>query len=314
MPDGSEWPCISIVTPNYNYGHFLEETIRSVLLQGYPNLEYIVIDGGSTDNSVEIIKKYEPWLTYWISEKDNGQTNAINKGIEKCNCDIFNWINSDDRLYSRSLEKVANCWHVNQPDILIGNAIGIDIGNSHLLQTWKPCKPTGALDWIRKGQLGLKISQPSTFLSYRLMKQVGFIREDLNYAFDWALYFNIWLSFPAVKISIIPDTLSTFLIHPAAKTSSMKIFRIEEMKVLQESYPRLSPTEKLFSSLYISRVRSMFLIGKVRKNSKEPLKILTWLIIRRPYFVFYRFFWGAYRREMVSFFFQKLTSMFNSKV
>ena len=81
--DGSEWPRITIVTPSYNQGRFIEETIRSVLLQNYPNLEYIIIDGGSNDNTLEIIKKYEPWITYWISEPDKGQSDAINKGFQK---------------------------------------------------------------------------------------------------------------------------------------------------------------------------------------------------------------------------------------
>ena len=101
------YPKITVVTPNYNYGHYLEETIRSVLLQGYPNLEYIIIDGGSTDNSVEIIKKYESYVTYWESKPDRGQTHAINKGLERATGEIFNWINSDDILMPGALLAIA---------------------------------------------------------------------------------------------------------------------------------------------------------------------------------------------------------------
>src|ERR1043166_2255932 len=82
-PVGPEWPCVTLVTPSFNQGEFIEETIRSVLLQGYPNLEYLVLDGGSTDNSVEIIKKYSPWLSYWVSETDAGQSDAVNRGLKR---------------------------------------------------------------------------------------------------------------------------------------------------------------------------------------------------------------------------------------
>src|SRR5262245_42362169 len=102
-PDGGEWPRIAIVTPSFNQGQFIEETLRSVLLQGYPNLEYRVLDGGSTDQTIEILKRYEPWLTSWTSGRDAGQSDAINRGFAQSRFRIGTWLNSDDLLQPGAL-------------------------------------------------------------------------------------------------------------------------------------------------------------------------------------------------------------------
>ena len=122
MPDGAQWPKLSIVTPSLNQGEFVEETLRSVLLQGYPDLEYIVIDGGSTDDSVGIISKYESWLTYWVSESDKGQTDAIGKGFDKATGVRLGWINSDDMLMPGALYAVA-LLHQCFPQALIAGSV-----------------------------------------------------------------------------------------------------------------------------------------------------------------------------------------------
>jgi len=118
---------ISIITPSYNQGQFLEETIISVLNQDYPNLEYIIIDGGSTDKSVEIIKKYEKYLTYWVSEKDRGQTHAINKGFIKSSGSILNWLNSDDLLVPGAINSVSKAFSKHsEADFCFGDFSIID--------------------------------------------------------------------------------------------------------------------------------------------------------------------------------------------
>ena len=109
-----DWPKFTIIIPTYNQGQFIEETIRSILLQNYPNLELLIFDGGSTDNTVEIIKKYENWINYWVSESDRGQSHAINKGLEKVTGELINWVNSDDSLTQQSLFEVANYFNKNK--------------------------------------------------------------------------------------------------------------------------------------------------------------------------------------------------------
>jgi glycosyltransferase involved in cell wall biosynthesis len=126
---------ISIITPSFNQGKFIEETIQSVFSQEYTNLEYIIIDGNSTDNSIDIIQKYSEQLSYWISEKDHGQAAAINKGFNIASGDIIGWLNSDDILLPGALDKISNAF-ISHPDIdvVYGDYFFIDENSKILLK------------------------------------------------------------------------------------------------------------------------------------------------------------------------------------
>jgi glycosyltransferase involved in cell wall biosynthesis len=126
MADGGAWPRISIVTPSFNQARFLEATIRSILLQGYPNLEYFVLDGGSIDGSVDVIRKYEPWLTAWVSEPDGGQSAAINRGLQLASGTLATWINSDDMLHQHALTTHASRIGFNPAVVYVGDCLYID--------------------------------------------------------------------------------------------------------------------------------------------------------------------------------------------
>ena len=158
FPVGVSLPKISIVTPSFNQAQYLEETIRSVLLQGYPNLEYIIIDGGSTDGSVEIIKKYEPWLTYWVSEPDSGQSHAINKGFRKSTGEIMAWINSDDYYEGDAFSTIAETFIMTTNTLWVaGKCEFIDIDGQKSNGWGKP------IEQIERWFVGPVVMQPGVF-------------------------------------------------------------------------------------------------------------------------------------------------------
>ena len=217
------FPKISVITPSYNQAQFLEETIISVIGQQYLNLEYLIIDGGSNDGSVDIIKKYQDKITYWISEKDSGQADAINKGFQKATGEIICWLNSDDLLIPGSLLKVARYFdHSKEPQLLIGNAF-----------TFKQNTGGGAASDIRfaHAQYDLRkydyIIQPSTFWNKMVLEKVGRLNEELHFMLDWEWFIKIQQA--GIKIHQVNDYFSLYRIHENHKSSSKSDRRIEEI-------------------------------------------------------------------------------------
>jgi glycosyltransferase involved in cell wall biosynthesis len=240
MPDRKPWPKISIVTPSYNQGQFIEETIRSVLFQGYPNLEYIIIDGGSTDNTVEIIKKYEDKITYWVSENDNGQTQAINKGFSRASGEIVAYLNSDDIYMPYTLRLVAEIFtKFRQVQWLTGFKSHLNAGyivSPDVNVTFLYDKKL-----FRKGLHILPIlgwnQQPSTFWTSELFKKVG---GQFNESIDGNMDINLWIRFSDYEqLFFLNALIGLMRKHPEQK--SQKIDNSWELFEEQQKYLKLYP-------------------------------------------------------------------------
>ncbi len=222
MPDGSPWPKISVVTPSFNQGQFIEETIRSVLMQGYPNLEFIIIDGASTDGTLEVLHRYEPWLAYWVSEPDRGQSHAVNKGIQRATGEIIHWLNSDDLLLPGSLTLVAQKFHQNP-------GVNLVVGQARIIN--ERGEVTGELrsaftNWEKAATNPRNaIRQVSSFFSRTLFDELGFLDETLHIAMDTELL----IRFTRVhEPLILSDHLTAFRVQPGAKTASQLLKGYEE--------------------------------------------------------------------------------------
>lgn len=203
-------PRISIVTPSYNQAQFLEQTLDSVLSQGYPNLEYIVMDGGSTDGSADIIRRHEKHLSHWQSRRDGGQSAAINAGFKRATGDIFCWINSDDFFKAGALKKAGELLANDSPIWMVGGCELVDV-RGRVFDTRLPphdMKPA-LLDWWQGW-----FAQQSTFWTRSMWKAAGPLDERLQYSMDY----DLWLRMAAVgPPTIVPDALAGYRFHDEAK-------------------------------------------------------------------------------------------------
>lgn len=211
-------PKISIVTPSFNQGRYIEQTIQSVLDQGYPNLEYIIIDGGSTDESVDIISKYEKHLHYWVSEKDAGQTDAINKGFAKCTGDVFNWLNSDDYYEPGALHKLAALFMKNErTDVVAGKEWGFqDLQPEDRILHAGSVVCSNVYDTILTGI----IDQPCTFFRRDRISQFFPLDISLRLVMDRQLWWQYLLCYGQENILLSDEVFTQFRLHAASKTVS----------------------------------------------------------------------------------------------
>ncbi len=208
-------PLVSIVTPSFNQGRFLRRTIDSVLSQDYPHIEYFVIDGGSRDESVDILRSYGNCF-YWRSQPDRGQSDAINQGLQLARGDILGYLNSDDVLLPGTIATVVKHFESNADwDLLYGNAHEIDVDNRIFAEY-----PTAPYAFDRLLQ-SCCICQPAAFWRRRIVEQIGWFDDDLHYAMDY----EYWLRLGQAGGTLVhvPEFLACSRVYPETKTQSARL-------------------------------------------------------------------------------------------
>lgn len=262
------YPKISVITPSYNQGIYIEETIQSVLNQNYPNLEYIIIDGGSNDSTVEVIKKYESKIDFWVSEKDKGQADAINRGFAKATGDILCWLNSDDYFFPETLKYVASQLNIEKKEILFGEV-------DHIFEPDKAVKHSNVKNKFDNYNLELYdfIIQPGSFWTKKVWESTGVVDEKLHFVFDWEWFLRAKKNNTEFKYS--NKVMSMYRVHDAHKTSNGGEKRQKEIEYILKKY---SGDKILKAFIFMRDERSKVdeTLQSVRKNklTRFDMKIL----------------------------------------
>lgn len=288
LPDGASLPKISVVIPSYNQGCFIEETIRSVLLQGYPNTELIIIDGGSQDGTLDIIHKYEPWISYWVSEPDRGQSHAINKGIKNAGGDILLWLNSDDICLPGAFQRVVMAFQQDpETAIVTGQARLIDaqaniIGELRSrFSSWEELATNP----------GNSIRQISSFFARRLFDDLGLVDEDLQIAMDTELL----VRFTQQHVPLILDEyLTAYRVHGDTKSAHNFIQGYIESDRTRRKYLN----QRALRYAYDRRSASNWLSLSGSQTMAPIARFSCWsrAVIRKPSVLFTRGCWSSLLR------------------
>ncbi|HEY2382252.1 MAG TPA: glycosyltransferase family 2 protein [Terriglobia bacterium] len=250
--DPEAWPRVTIVTPSFNQGIFLEETIRSVLLQGYSNLEYIIMDGGSKDSSVDIIKKYASHLSHWTSHKDGGAADAIRRGFERATGQILAYLNSDDVFLPGAIHHLVEGIEATGADVVYGNTYWTDQENRVVAERRQT--PFSRVAYFYGGA---DMQQPSTFWKSRLYREAGGMDASYQCAFDTDLFAKF--ASKKAKFSHVRHFVSCCRLHSAQKTEVLFNTSKKESDEIRARYTAF-PVRSLAGMLIrnFSRLRRMF--------------------------------------------------------
>ncbi len=208
-------PKISIIIPSFNQGKYIEQTIVSIIEQSYKNVEIIIIDAASTDETLAVIKKYEPYIVYWVCEPDRGQAHAINKGLAKCTGEVFNWLNSDDYLEPGALNEIAAQFATNQH-------IHVLCGYTRCF--WHEDKRTsheyrmGVKKTAAETIYNVEMNQPGSFYKTNIVREFGGVNESLRYVFDDELWFRYLCKYGIKQVGFSEKRLAQFRLHDASKS------------------------------------------------------------------------------------------------
>lgn len=299
MPDGSEWPLISIITPSYNYGQFIEETIRSVLLQGYPNLEYIIIDGGSSDHTVETIRKYEKYLAYCVSEPDEGQTDAINKGYQHCTGDIFAWLNSDDAYINSTCFKNVIDFYKKGYQLIVGECLNVDSNDMpvQILEYFNGySKPQNFSQYLKFWSF-VALPQPAVFISKEFTDKSFPLDINLHTRMDYQLFLRVLSQNP--KSTWVKQTWVKFKYHGENKTMKsdtrayLELYEVS-LSEAQKHYSVWNRVIFQFAAKDYLTIQSLIAI----EPEPKPIYILKKLVFR-PTLIRWSLFWKFFIKAVV---------------